>query len=113
VEDEGRRRKWAGGREGGEWDGDGEGYAGWGGDEPVEVFEGHRDVVKEFVWRRGVGASFFSFSEFLQFGDAVLHIDGTAFQLITWSKDRMLRFWPVDAETMAVSGSILFLVPCY
>ncbi|KAJ7831185.1 hypothetical protein B0H14DRAFT_2365267 [Mycena olivaceomarginata] len=58
-------------------------YAGWGGDEPVEVFEGHTDVVKEFVWRRGGGAY------------------GTAFQLITWSKDRTLRFWPVDAETMA------------
>ncbi|KAJ7864262.1 hypothetical protein B0H14DRAFT_3604271 [Mycena olivaceomarginata] len=88
VEDEGRRRRWAGGREGGEWDGDGEGYAGWGGDELVEVFEGHTDVVKEF------------------FGDAVLHIDGTAFQLITWSKDRTLRFWPVDAETMAKVGYV-------
>lgn len=22
-------------------------------DSPVEVFEGHTDVVKEFVWRRG------------------------------------------------------------
>jgi hypothetical protein len=32
-----------------------------------------------------------------------LFADGTAFQLITWSKDRTLRFWPVDAETMAVS----------
>ncbi|KAF8209638.1 hypothetical protein K438DRAFT_1711879 [Mycena galopus ATCC 62051] len=50
---------------------------------PVAVFEGHTDVVKEFVWRRGG--------------------DGTAFQLITWSKDRTLRFWPVDAETMAAT----------
>ena len=24
------------------------------------------------------------------------------FQLITWSKDRTLRFWPVDAEVMHV-----------
>ncbi|KAJ7894421.1 hypothetical protein B0H14DRAFT_3854291 [Mycena olivaceomarginata] len=86
VEDEGRRRRWTGGREGGDWEGDGEDYAGWGGDEPVEVFEGHTDVVKEFVWRRGG--------------------DGTAFQLITWSKDRTLRFWPVDAETMAKVGYV-------
>ncbi|KAJ7738771.1 hypothetical protein B0H16DRAFT_1569705 [Mycena metata] len=59
--------------------------SGWGGDEPVEVFEGHTDVVKEFVWRRGG--------------------DGTAFQLITWSKDRTLRFWPVE-ETMAKVGYV-------
>lgn len=24
------------------------------------------------------------------------------FQLITWSKDRTLRFWPIDAEVMHV-----------
>ncbi|CAK5284473.1 unnamed protein product [Mycena citricolor] len=51
---------------------------------PVEVFEGHTDVVKEFVWRRGT--------------------DGDAFQLITWSKDRTLRLWPVDAEMMEKVG---------
>ncbi|KAJ7184758.1 hypothetical protein C8R46DRAFT_1158882 [Mycena filopes] len=60
---------------------------GWGGDQPVEVFEGHTDVVKEFVWRRNA--------------------DGTAFQLITWSKDRTLRFWPVEEETMAVSALLV------
>ncbi|KAJ7148202.1 hypothetical protein C8R46DRAFT_1167201 [Mycena filopes] len=53
---------------------------------PVEVFEGHTDVVKEFVWRRNA--------------------DGTAFQLITWSKDRTLRFWPVEEETMARVGYV-------
>ncbi|KAJ7747637.1 hypothetical protein DFH07DRAFT_775960 [Mycena maculata] len=41
--------------------------------------DGRRTWVKEFVWQR----------------------DGTAFELITWLKDRTLRFWPVDAETMA------------
>ncbi|KAJ6537274.1 hypothetical protein DFH09DRAFT_1369220 [Mycena vulgaris] len=56
------------------------------GDEPVEVFEGHTDVVKEFVWRKGE--------------------EGTAFQLITWSKDRTLRFWPVDEETMQKVGYV-------
>ncbi|KAF7373833.1 WD-REPEATS-REGION domain-containing protein [Mycena sanguinolenta] len=79
------RMMWdAGGRD---WaEGEAEEDAGWGRDEPVEVFEGHTDVVKEFVWRRSG--------------------DGTAFQLITWSKDRTLRFWPVDAETMAKVGYV-------
>ncbi|KIY66475.1 hypothetical protein CYLTODRAFT_377661 [Cylindrobasidium torrendii FP15055 ss-10] len=48
---------------------------------PAHVFEGHTDVVKEFVWRRG-GA------------------DGNNFQLITWSKDRTLRFWAVDPDVI-------------
>ncbi|KAH0828570.1 hypothetical protein J3R83DRAFT_2840 [Lanmaoa asiatica] len=51
---------------------------------PVEVFEGHTDVVKEFVWRKG-------------------GLEGSEYQLITWSKDRTLRFWPVDSETMEAS----------
>ncbi|GBE79383.1 hypothetical protein SCP_0205810 [Sparassis crispa] len=46
---------------------------------PIETFEGHTDVVKEFVWRKG--------------GQ-----DGSEFQLITWSKDKTLRFWPMDIE---------------
>ncbi|KAF5346263.1 hypothetical protein D9756_011276 [Leucocoprinus leucothites] len=50
---------------------------------PVEVFEGHTDVVKEFVWRKG---------------------GPDEFQLITWSKDRTLRFWPVDTETLQKVG---------
>ncbi|GJE87140.1 WD40 repeat-like protein [Phanerochaete sordida] len=49
--------------------------------EPVERFEGHADVVKEFVWRKG--------------GQ-----DDSEFQLITWSKDRTLRFWPLDPDVM-------------
>ncbi|KAF7977533.1 hypothetical protein HWV62_3304 [Athelia sp. TMB] len=56
-------------------------FAHEGPDGPVEVFEGHTDVVKEFVWRKGGR-------------------DGGEYQLITWSKDRTLRFWPVDEETM-------------
>ncbi|KAF9491085.1 hypothetical protein BDN71DRAFT_1453503 [Pleurotus eryngii] len=54
---------------------------------PVEVFEGHKDVVKEFVWRKG--------------GQ-----EATEYQLITWSKDRTLRFWPMDQETMQKVGHI-------
>ncbi|KAF7294510.1 WD-REPEATS-REGION domain-containing protein [Mycena kentingensis (nom. inval.)] len=56
----------------------------WDGDRPVEVFEGHLDVVKEFVWRR--------------------YNDGHTFQLITWSKDRTLRFWPVTEDMMQQVG---------
>ncbi|KAF9244268.1 hypothetical protein BU15DRAFT_86169 [Melanogaster broomeanus] len=52
---------------------------------PAEVFEGHTDVVKEFVWRKG------------GLGE---------YQLITWSKDRTLRFWPVGSETMDKTGYI-------
>ncbi|KAI0316197.1 hypothetical protein OF83DRAFT_1196593 [Amylostereum chailletii] len=48
---------------------------------PVEVFEGHNDVVKEFVWRRGGR-------------------DWSKFQLITWSKDKTLRFCPIDMDIM-------------
>ncbi|KAI0764721.1 hypothetical protein C8Q74DRAFT_1283552 [Fomes fomentarius] len=53
---------------------------------PIEKFEGHADVVKEFVWRRG--------------GD-----DNSEFQLITWSKDKTLRFWPVDTDMIQRAGT--------
>ncbi|KAM5543752.1 hypothetical protein V8D89_002369 [Ganoderma adspersum] len=52
---------------------------------PIEKFEGHADVVKEFVWRRG-------------------GVDNAEFQLITWSKDKTLQFWPVDMETIQKAG---------
>ncbi|KAH8096852.1 hypothetical protein BXZ70DRAFT_944805 [Cristinia sonorae] len=55
--------------------------------EPIERFEGHSDVVKEFVWRKG--------------GQ-----DEGDFQLITWSKDKTLRFWPIDSEIMQKAGKI-------
>ncbi|KAF9266957.1 hypothetical protein L218DRAFT_857464 [Marasmius fiardii PR-910] len=48
-------------------------------EEPVLTFEGHEDVVKEFVWRKG---------------------GQNEFQLITWSKDRTLRFWPINPDAM-------------
>ncbi|THV07254.1 hypothetical protein K435DRAFT_848204 [Dendrothele bispora CBS 962.96] len=51
----------------------------------VKTFEGHTDVVKEFVWRRGGH-------------------DDSEYQLITWSKDRTLRFWPMDSESMRKVG---------
>jgi hypothetical protein len=65
---------------------------------PVESFEGHTDVVKEFVWRRGGRGKrslvFYDCSQlFLDWGD---------FQLITWSKDKTLRFWPIDEDVLEV-----------
>ncbi|EMD32397.1 hypothetical protein CERSUDRAFT_126817 [Gelatoporia subvermispora B] len=53
---------------------------------PIETFAGHTDVVKEFVWRRGGP-------------------EGLDFQLITWSKDKTLRFWPVSPEIMQKAGA--------
>lgn len=34
--------------------------------------------------------------------------EGAEYQLITWSKDRTLRFWPVDSDTMEASISSHF-----
>ncbi|PCH41343.1 hypothetical protein WOLCODRAFT_100364 [Wolfiporia cocos MD-104 SS10] len=53
---------------------------------PVEIFAGHTDVVKEFVWRRGGH-------------------DCTEFQLITWSKDKTMMFWPIDTDVMQKAGT--------
>jgi hypothetical protein len=56
----------------------------------VERFEGSADVVKEFVWRvRG--------------GEDCAHEDRD-FQLVTWSKDRKLRVWPVPREVVERVG---------
>ncbi|RPD65181.1 hypothetical protein L226DRAFT_480270 [Lentinus tigrinus ALCF2SS1-7] len=52
---------------------------------PIEKFVGHDDVVKEFVWRRG--------------GEA-----NNEYQLITWSKDKTVRFWPVDTDVIEKAG---------
>ena len=53
-------------------------------EDPVERFEGHDDVVKEFVWRNRGGHD--------------QHFEDRDFQLVTWSKDRTLRIWPVSQE---------------
>ncbi|KAL1925163.1 uncharacterized protein VTP21DRAFT_46 [Calcarisporiella thermophila] len=52
---------------------------------PAQVFSGHTDTVKEFVWRvRGGYDS---------------DVDDREFQLVSWSKDRHLRLWPITDET--------------
>jgi hypothetical protein len=63
----------------------------------VEIFEGHTDVVKEFVWRKGDYGKHYALLLFL-----LLTPDSDEFQLITWSKDRTLKFWPIDADVLQV-----------
>jgi hypothetical protein len=66
---------------------------------PIEAFEGHADVVKEFVWRRGGRGEQHS-SRFETSPQCV--VDWGDFQLITWSKDKTLRFWPIDKDVLPV-----------
>ncbi|GES75763.1 WD repeat protein [Rhizophagus clarus] len=56
----------------------------------IHAFEGHKDVVKEFVWRVK--------------SDGDPTIDNREFQLITWSKDKTLRFWPISDELLKAIG---------
>jgi WD40 repeat protein len=75
---------------------------------PVEVFEGHTDAVKEFVWREGGRSEYptliFEDKEWML---RLFLPDGSEYQLITWSKDKTLRFWPVDSEIMQVNFQII------
>ncbi|KDQ10706.1 hypothetical protein BOTBODRAFT_639736 [Botryobasidium botryosum FD-172 SS1] len=59
---------------------------------PVERIIGHEDVVKEYVWRTRGGLN----NDF----------DDREFQLVTWSKDRTLRLWPIDQSTLEKTGFI-------
>ncbi|CAB5366960.1 uncharacterized protein OCT59_019952 [Rhizophagus irregularis] len=56
----------------------------------IHAFVGHHDVVKEFVWRVK--------------SDGDPTIDNREFQLITWSKDKTLRFWPINDELLKEIG---------
>src|SRR4051794_22246048 len=69
------------------------------GESPVHAFEGHTDVVKEFVWRKGGRGPCFTICGLIT--DSQL-LDMNHFQLITWSKDRTLRFWPMDSAVLQV-----------
>ncbi|KAN0061898.1 hypothetical protein ACQY0O_005892 [Thecaphora frezii] len=51
---------------------------------PMAVFEGHTDIVKEYLFRTKGGQN--------------RDCDDRRFQLITWSKDQTLRLWPVSEE---------------
>ena len=55
---------------------------------PAYKFEGHEQIATEFIWReRPEGVK-------------------DCYQLITWSKDNHLRFWPVSLDIMkSVSGN--------
>ncbi|KAK4047078.1 hypothetical protein OIV83_005641 [Microbotryomycetes sp. JL201] len=60
--------------------------------EPVARFEGSREGVKEFVWRVRGGCD--------------VNNDDRAFQLVTWSKDRRLRLWPISDEILKEVGHL-------
>ncbi|UZJ56348.1 hypothetical protein CBS101457_005668 [Exobasidium rhododendri] len=59
-------------------------------DEPVHRFEGHRDIVKEYLIRTQGGSN--------------RDDDDRKFQLITWSKDQTLRLWPISEDMMKAVG---------
>ncbi len=58
--------------------------------DPVHRFDGHRDQVKEFVWRSRGGHD--------------TSVDDREFQLVTWSKDQTLRLWPIEEATLRATG---------
>lgn len=59
-------------------------------DSPVHRFEGHRDIVKEYLIRTQGGSD--------------RDHDDRRFQLITWSKDQTLRLWPITEDMMEAVG---------
>ena len=56
----------------------------------VKAFEGHRDQVKEFLWRTR--------------GSVDDGIDNREFQLVSWGADRFLRLHALSSETLAAVG---------
>eukprot|EP00833_Pecoramyces_ruminatium_P012955 jgi/Orpsp1_1/1186987/evm.model.d7180000054657.1 len=56
---------------------------------PIYSFNGHNDVVREFLWR--------SKKENLN--------DTINYQLITWSKDKTLKLWPVSPKHLKILGN--------
>ena len=77
-------------------------------EDPIESFDGHADVVKEFVWRSHGGYSVdggrpsYVLSPNSEDRLSIFTADND-YQLITWSKDKTLRFWPLSRDTMLVS----------
>lgn len=59
---------------------------------PLKRFEGHTDVVREFLFRTKGGS------------DAA-H-DDREFQLLTWSKDQTLRMWPIQDAVLDAVGHV-------
>jgi len=56
---------------------------------PIYSFNGHNDVVREFLWRTK--------KENLN--------DTVNYQLITWSKDKTLKLWPVNPKHLKLLGN--------
>lgn len=63
---------------------------------PVYSFVGHTDVPREFLWRIRGGNG----------GSGETGTEDRKFQLITWSKNQHLRFWPIQDEVLRVKITI-------
>ncbi|KAK9459473.1 WD40-repeat-containing domain protein [Lipomyces oligophaga] len=59
--------------------------------QPVEEFIGHKEPVKEFLWRSRGGED---------------GLDNREFQLVTWSKDHDLRLWKLDDRALEAVGRV-------
>ncbi|KAG0148717.1 hypothetical protein CROQUDRAFT_75131 [Cronartium quercuum f. sp. fusiforme G11] len=57
---------------------------------PIAIFAGHKDTVREFVWRTRGGEN--------------SAYDDRQFQLVTWGNDRKLRLWPVSQDVLDKAG---------
>ncbi|PWN40049.1 hypothetical protein IE81DRAFT_349606 [Ceraceosorus guamensis] len=59
---------------------------------PVKRFEGHKDTVKEFLYRTRGGSD--------------RQNDDREWQLLTWAKDQTLRLWPIDPQVTRAVGHV-------
>jgi WD40 repeat protein len=62
---------------------------------PVEIFPGHTDVVKEFVWRRGGRGIFTTFFTYADFAHVTLLKTGAIFSLSLGQKIGRYAFGPL------------------
>ena len=75
-------------------------------DEPVHTFEGFEGVVKEYVWRlKGGENDAYGMQTIISSAGRFVNTrfpDDREFQLITWSQDCVLRFWPIEQSLLEV-----------
>ena len=80
-------------------------------EKPVHTFEGFGGVVKEYVWRlKGGESDSYGMQVIIppRWAPAEIHFpDDREFQLITWSQDCVLRFWPMEKSLLEVHRSFI------
>jgi WD40 repeat protein len=68
-------------------------------DYPVHTFEGLTGVPKEYTWRIRGGNNLDNGTRLSSTNESSnAFSDDREFQLITWDKDAVLRFWPIDTS---------------